>query len=161
MWPEVSRRLCARAAPNARLLLWAVAGQLALVVAAAFYGNDSLWTRGDRDRYDEVRASLYRAADAVVLYQIPGHELGRTSMNFSTDPHRLAQMLRAGVVPRAQILRLVKERAFTAVIMPVGSDAHGLFDDALREAVKENYIVFAASPKEEYYVRPAQDGVAN
>jgi hypothetical protein len=154
MWPEVSRRLCAQAAPNGGLLRWAVAGQLALTAAAAFYGNDSLWTRGNHDRYDEVRASLYQAADAVVLYQIPGCELGRSSMNFSTDPHRLAQMLKAGVVARAQMLRLVKERAFTAVIMPVDNDAHGLFDEALREAVKENYVVLEASPKEEYYVVP-------
>ena len=110
---------------------------------------------GRRADRHEARAALFARPDALVLCATPGYELGRAGENFSTDPHALAQILRAGrVLPPDTLVSLARDHAFTAVVLPRTGDAHTLFTPEMRAALDEHYTVIGETANE-LYLAPA------
>ncbi len=157
-WPRVASFF---AEPSRRVPALAVAVlfiQMAMVPFGAFSGLDlrarwMLWKGAPaRGVYAARKASFERKG--MVLSGYTGYDVGTAGRNFTTDPHRLGQLLQVGVLSREPIKAAVKSKAFSAVIIPAPGRGFGILDERLKAAVRENYRRTLTLEGEEYYILP-------
>ncbi|MCD6406140.1 MAG: glycosyltransferase family 39 protein [Planctomycetes bacterium] len=157
-WPRIAGFF---AEPSRRVPTLAVAVlfiQMAMVPFGAFSGHDlrakwMLWKDAPaRGVYAARKASFERKG--MILSGYTGYDVGTAGRNFTTDPHRLGQLLKTGVLSREPLEAAVEKRTFSAVIIPGRDRGFGIFDQRLKAAVRENYRCTLTLEGEEYYILP-------
>jgi hypothetical protein len=155
-WPRIEAALDSPGSALGRraktLALFAAATLLALgTVSALNFTYDWVKLKGG---WGEGRHAARREmfeSDGMVLSTHAGYDVGTPGFNFTTDPHRLGQLLEMGVVSRETILKAVEAHAFSGVIMPAEGTRFGVFDEQLKSAVRRHYSYMKTVEKEEYY----------
>jgi len=152
-WPYLVAVMERTQARTRRIALVFVVVQAVLIFSAALYKSEGRGVFLESQIKGEAQHVSMYERPGMVLSTRTGYDLGRVGMDFTTDPHRLGQLLIAGLVPREEIERLVRERQFSAVIMPADEDPLGIFDANLRRLVEGNYRQLGQTRKEIYFLR--------
>jgi len=98
-----------------------------------------------------ARRALYERG-GMILGRYPGYEFGTPGRSFTTDPHRLSELFKAGVVDRRPLEEAVAEGAFSAVIVPAPQSSWGIIDDRLMRLVESRYEPIGQRDGEKYCV---------
>ena len=151
LWARVNSRIIAGRVPA--WLVAAIGFQMFLIGVAFSYG---LSVTGERTRSDfEHDAAVVEAFDSnegMILYREPGFDINTTAQNVSNDTYKLSQLIRDGVLSSDILVKPVREKAFSMVIMRDKETAWKLFTDELRGEVLANYEVLYETAGEVFLV---------
>jgi 4-amino-4-deoxy-L-arabinose transferase-like glycosyltransferase len=140
LWPAAVA--CVRARIYSSLVYAIAALQAALLVVGMLYG---VWRFGDHTqsdiRRDAAIQAAYREHPGMILSYDQGFCLGTNAENISTDVYKLSQLVQSGVISRDIFIAPIRNRQFSMIVLPRGSQPWLVMGGDLRREVWKHYRI--------------------
>jgi hypothetical protein len=142
-------------AREGRLTRWmaaAVVTQAVIVALGTWQGSHLLGVRNRWVRAREATVSAtFKENSGIILCPYSGMEVGGKAESYTTDIFKLSQLTDAGIFPKEELLRSIRERELSVIIMPSNPEYGTLFGQDVKEVVQKNYRLVSEPGKNLYY----------